>query len=83
MACGIPVVTTRVGGISEIVTDGRNGFMVPIRDPKAIAAAIMKLLENDDLRVEMGRNARRTVEEDYSWDVVANKALKYYHSLAG
>jgi len=81
MACGIPVVTTSVGGIPEVVVNGKNGFIIPIKDPTAIASAVSKLLENEKQRVNMGRIARNTVEKNYSWDRVASEALKYYESI--
>jgi glycosyltransferase involved in cell wall biosynthesis len=80
MACGIPVVTTSVGGIAETVVNGKNGFIVPMKNPKAIASAVLKLLENENLRIGMGKIARQTVEKFYSWDKIACKVLECYES---
>jgi glycosyltransferase involved in cell wall biosynthesis len=68
MACARPIVATRAGGIPEIVEDGVNGLLVPVRDHHALADAIMRALKDTDLRQRMGAagfarvNARFTVE---------------------
>jgi glycosyltransferase involved in cell wall biosynthesis len=59
MALGRPIVATRVGGVPEVVEDGVTGFLVPPRDPAALAAAIVTLLESPALRERMGEAARR------------------------
>jgi glycosyltransferase involved in cell wall biosynthesis len=58
MACGVPVVATRTGGIPEIVRDGANGFLVPVNDPESTSERILTLLRNDAMREKMGRTAR-------------------------
>lgn len=58
MALGLPTVTTDVGSVREAVNDGRTGFVVPSRDPKAIAAATRILLDDDDLRRRFGEQGR-------------------------
>ena len=65
MACGLPVVTTDVGGMAEAVTDGIEGFLVPPRDGEATAAALQRLWDAPDLREQMGAAARRRVEADF------------------
>jgi glycosyltransferase involved in cell wall biosynthesis len=61
MACGLPVVTTDCGGMREAVTDGKEGFVVPVRDPMEISTALEKLASNPYLRRQMGEHGRRTV----------------------
>ncbi len=63
MACGIPVVSTNVGGPADTVLDGQTGYLVPPRDPEALAAAVRRLLDDPARRAEMGRAARAHVEE--------------------
>lgn len=63
MAAGLPVVTTPVGGIPDLVQEPVNGLLVPPGDAAALAAAILRLLADPDLRQAMGRRNRRLVEE--------------------
>jgi glycosyltransferase involved in cell wall biosynthesis len=66
MALGVPVIATDVGGPAEIITDGREGFLVPPRQPAAWAKAIARLAESPDRRTEMGRTGRLRVEQAFS-----------------
>jgi colanic acid/amylovoran biosynthesis glycosyltransferase len=66
MACGVPVVTTDCGGMSEAVTDGVEGFLVPVRDVQAISQALQILWDNPQLRTRMGKLGRERVEKSFS-----------------
>ncbi|MBU1565765.1 MAG: glycosyltransferase [Proteobacteria bacterium] len=66
MACGLPVVATRVGGIPEFIEHGTNGFLVPPGDPALLADYAIKLLRNEQLRVEMGNNARKSIVNNHN-----------------
>ncbi|MCI0454152.1 MAG: glycosyltransferase [Candidatus Dadabacteria bacterium] len=68
MAMKLPVISTNVTGIPEIVEDGVSGILVPPHDENALAGAIVKLIENDNLRKELGENARKKVEERFDID---------------
>ncbi|MBN2570455.1 MAG: glycosyltransferase family 4 protein [Deltaproteobacteria bacterium] len=82
MACGKPVVATRCGGPEEIVVDGETGFLVPIGDSKEMADAILKLLSNEDLCKEFGKQGRERCEQNFSLNsyikkiesIITNKA---------
>lgn len=65
MAMGLPVVSTTVAGVPELVEHGRSGLLVPERDPAALAAAIESLLENPERRRALGRNGRVAVQERF------------------
>jgi glycosyltransferase involved in cell wall biosynthesis len=78
MAFGRPVVVTRTGGMTEIVEDKREGFVVAPDDPSALAAAIGKLLSDPELAYRMGNAGRETVVARYNWDEIAARAMAVY-----
>lgn len=82
MACHTPVVVTRKGGIPLAVKDGVNGYFVRPRNSSEIAEKVNLLLSNDVKRVKMGENARRTVEEKFSWDLIAELFIDMYLRFA-
>lgn len=81
-AAGRPVVVTDTGGLSEVVEDGKTGFVVPPRDAKALAQAIIKTIASPARTEEMGRYAKYLAETTYSWKDVALKTIDVYRSLA-
>lgn len=76
MAHKTPVVVSRKGGVTTVVKDGYNGFLVRPRSPKLIAEKVNLLLQNDKLRQKMGERAYKSVIERFSWDKIATK---FYH----
>ena len=74
MACATPVVGARVGGIKTSIADGETGYLVPPRDPEALAGRLSRLLSDPALRRRMGHAARRRIEEHYTWERVATLA---------
>lgn len=68
MAAGLPVVATAVGGIPELVEDGRNGRLVPSGNADALAAALLELLDRPERAAELGSAGRRIIERTYSFD---------------
>jgi glycosyltransferase involved in cell wall biosynthesis len=81
MACGLPVVSTAVGGAPEVIDHGRNGLLVPPRDPEALAEALLALLGDDPLCRELGRNAKATIERQYTWEAVGARYVACYERL--
>lgn len=73
-----PVVVTDVGALPEIVDEGKTGFIVPSRNPKALAEAIVKLLNDEKLRKQMGENAYKKLKANLSWDIIAEQTIKVY-----
>lgn len=73
-----PIVTSDAPGCREIVRHGVNGLLVPPRDPTSLADALQTLLENPQLRQEMGRRGREIVEQEFSSELVIEKTLKAY-----
>lgn len=78
MALGVPSVSTRVNAIPEAVTDGETGLLVPPGDPVAIAEAVMKLLENKELRQRLAANGRAKVLSEFTETEVAEIAWREY-----
>jgi glycosyltransferase involved in cell wall biosynthesis len=84
MACGTPVVGSAVGGIKTTVRDGVTGFLVPPRDPEALAARLAHLLGHPEVLRALGRNALRRARSLYTWDKVAGAVAALYEEvLAG
>ncbi len=66
MASGVPVVGTRVGGLPDLIADGDNGYIVPPRNPEALAEAIRRLLQDPELASRMGRAGRAMTKERFT-----------------
>lgn len=81
MACGTPVVASDVGGLSYTVEDGVTGFLVPDRDPKALADRICDILNDEVFRDQLGRQAL-DVARGYSWQNITNAILEVYREVA-
>ncbi len=76
MSCGVPVVSTTVGGIPEVVSEG-TGLLVPPRDEKALSDALETLISDSALRENMGAEGRRRILEMFSWDVIVERFGRY------
>lgn len=81
MAAGLPVVATRVGGVPEVVVDGVTGFLVPPRQPKALAQAIVRLLVDPDLAKSMGASGRERAESMFDARVTAERTVQVYRDV--
>ncbi len=80
MACGLPVIATRIAGNEELVIDGENGLLVPPEDPDALRDAIYALLDAPAVRQQMGAASRQHVATHYSWGKVAEDFLTLIES---
>ena len=80
-ACGKPVITTPISGCSDIIRDGENGFVVPQKDPRALAKAIQVLVENPVLRRRMGMRGREIVVDEFTSRKMARQTLAVYQEL--
>ncbi len=78
MAHGRPVVASAVGGLLDAVEDGVTGLLVPPRDPRALRAAIERLLADADLRRRLGETARAAAGEQFSWPVATDATVAAY-----
>jgi len=83
MAQGTPVIASNVGGIPEIVNDGRTGLLVPPASPQALAVAIERLWDDPELGPRLGEAGRTTVVPRYSWEAVAAAMERLYREALG
>ena len=95
MACGTAVVASAVGGIPEVVVHGETGLLVPVEQNKEapfepisadsfafnLAEAINELMRDEVRRRHMAREARRRVEENFSWEAIARKTAELYRTV--
>src|SRR5579875_306425 len=81
MACGRPMIGSAVGGLTFTIQDGKTGFLVPPRCPEALAERLDQLLSSPDLCRQMGRAARRRVEREFTWDIVAMRTAALYETI--
>lgn len=80
-AVGRPIVTTNSIGCKDVVDDGVNGFLVPVRDSEALARKLRILIEDKELRVRMGKAAREKAEQEFALEKVIKKHLKIYDDV--
>jgi glycosyltransferase involved in cell wall biosynthesis len=83
MASGLPVVASRIGGVTEMVEEGRSGFLVPVADVETLAATLIVLLADARLRATVGRNAKSRIDMLYNWDRVGDRIERTIRSIAG
>jgi len=77
MACGVPIVASRVGGLPEVIDDGVEGYLVPLRDVETMAERSLAILTDPDRREQMGRAARKRASTQFCSD----KIIPLYESL--
>jgi glycosyltransferase involved in cell wall biosynthesis len=78
LASGLPIIATNTGGTKELVEDGKNGFIIKMKDAKDIAEKINLILNNKDLQSKMSTESRK-IAEDLSWKKVAEEYYKLYN----
>ena len=81
LACQTPVVSSDVGGISGIISHNENGYLYNIRNYKSAIDLILELVKDKHKLEEFGRNGRRLIEKEYSWEVVTDKVYNIYKKL--
>jgi len=83
MSCKSAVVASRVGGITEVITDGINGVLFSPGNVEELAKIITMLLEDGELRNRLGKNARQTIIKGFSWATIAENTLRVYKEVLG
>ena len=81
MACSLPVVATKVGGIPEVVRHRETGLLVSPRNPSALANAILKLYNDRELASRFGQNGYRVVHQKFSSEAMAEKIIRVYENI--
>ena len=81
MACEVPVVASRVGGVPEVVTDGETGFLSEVGDIDKMAEDAARLLLDEKMRREMGKRARESALSRYNTDLVIPRYIEFYNRV--
>jgi glycosyltransferase involved in cell wall biosynthesis len=81
MSMGKPVVSTHVGGVPELITNGEEGFLVKPGNNLELAKAIINVFSDDSCRKRLASNAKNKVLQEFSWEAVAKKTLDLYTNL--
>jgi glycosyltransferase involved in cell wall biosynthesis len=81
MACGTPAIATEIGAYREIAEHGEHAWLVPPRDPRALADAIRTMWQNDDLRARLGAAGRERIIEKFNWRKAAEETLAVYEEI--
>ena len=80
-ASGIPVVASRVGAVPELIVDGETGFIFTPGDVGELKDALVKLITNPSLRQQMGVGARNRMVNEFTWDAICKKLVKFYQQI--
>jgi glycosyltransferase involved in cell wall biosynthesis len=83
MALEVPVVSTAVGGVPEIVEDGVSGRLVPPDDPESLAEGLIEVLSNANLHARFSRNGKRRVEDAFSVEARVSGLRRIYEEISG
>ena len=81
-AFGKPVVATDLGGFREAVEDGKNGYLVPLKDIQGLAEKCVVILTDDKRIKKMGNYSRYLADTKFSWESIANKTINVYETCS-
>jgi glycosyltransferase involved in cell wall biosynthesis len=82
-ASGIPVIASRVGGVPDLIDDGKTGIIVNPKNILDLEQALLKLKNNSELKLEMGKRARERVASEFTWDKICDKLETFYSEVIG
>lgn len=80
-ATGLPVISTKVGGIPEFLVDNENGFLIDAGNSAQLTQRVLALLQDPKLAKEMGMRGRKLIEEKFSWRLITSQVIDLYHKL--
>jgi glycosyltransferase involved in cell wall biosynthesis len=78
MACGVPVIASRCGGLTSVVEHEQTGLLVERDNPKGLADAIRLLLGDEERRIFMGKACRERARKQFSWETISEQLLEHY-----
>ena len=81
MAASLPIIATNTGGVAEVISDGKTGFLVPAGDVRAMAEKLSCLIKDKDLRQRIGSNAKNSLSSDFSLERMVINTEKLYRDL--
>jgi len=82
-SCGVPVIASRIGGLPEVISDGETGFLAPVGAVEEMAAAALRLLDDDQLHAGQSRNARARALDRFRLAPMVDRYLAYYRRVLG
>ena len=83
MSMGLPVIASKLAGVPEVVFDEETGYMIKPGDKSELMDAIVKLSSDKNNYLQMGKNARKLMEEKFDKRVQFNEFLKFFHKITG
>ena len=81
MACGLPLICTPNTGGEDLIEEGKEGFVVPIRSVEALKEKILFFYKNPDIAYQMGQNAKKKVEENFTWQKYGERMVEIYKKI--
>jgi len=81
MACGTPMISYDIGGVSELVRHGTTGYLSKYKDNKDFCNGIISLLDDNELREKMSTNCRTIAQEEYSLELQVDRYIKLYSRI--
>jgi len=81
MACGLPVIASKIGGVVDVVEDGKSGILFEPGDVSGLASAMVRLLNDNELRLKLGAEARKRIVDSFSIDRIADEYIRLYERL--
>ena len=80
-SCEIPSITSNIGGLTEVNSHNKTGFIIGVNDPQALAKHIIKLYDNEEMRLKFGKSARKRVLNNFDWEKNVRQMIKIYNNI--
>jgi glycosyltransferase involved in cell wall biosynthesis len=81
MACGTPVIATRVGAVPDIIENGKSGIIVEQKNITELKTALLKLIKDQNFAKTIGFNGRKRIEKEFTWDAICKKLERFYNDI--